>query len=147
MKVLLTAAVLMIGVITSACNTAPAPTEYEQAVAREEAIAANDVWHAAKLRGVAYRAIGQEPGWLLEMYTGDRIELSLDYGSDQRNYEYVEPRENETERSSFFELSNEDSILIQGTPCSDSMNGEQFETTVTLMLDERELKGCGRALY
>ncbi len=41
----------------------------------EEEIAARNVWHAAKLRGVAFRAIGQEPGWLLEMTTGEKILL------------------------------------------------------------------------
>ena len=30
----------------------------------EEEIAARNIWHAAKLRGVAFRAIGQEPGWV-----------------------------------------------------------------------------------
>jgi hypothetical protein len=31
----------------------------------EEAIAKRDVWHAAKLRGVYFLAIGLEPQWLL----------------------------------------------------------------------------------
>jgi len=30
----------------------------------EEEITVRNVWHAAKLRGVAFRAIGQEPGWV-----------------------------------------------------------------------------------
>ena len=57
----------------------------------EEEIAARDVWHAAKLRGVAFRAIGQEPGWLLEMSTGDKILLVTDYGQTRIEYAYVEP--------------------------------------------------------
>ena len=35
----------------------------------------DDVWHKAKLRGVAFRAIGQEPGWLLEITNGKEIVL------------------------------------------------------------------------
>lgn len=42
---------------------------------REQKIAKRDVWHAAKLRGVSFRAIGQEPGWLLEISNGEKIYL------------------------------------------------------------------------
>ena len=38
----------------------------------ESELASNDVWHAAKLRGVAFRARGQEPGWLLEIINGNQ---------------------------------------------------------------------------
>ncbi len=40
----------------------------------------DSVWHRAKLRGVAFRAIGQEPGWLLEITNGTEILLVTDYG-------------------------------------------------------------------
>jgi hypothetical protein len=48
----------------------------------EEEIAARNVWHAAKLRGVAFRAIGQEPGWLLEMTTGEKILGAGNWGAN-----------------------------------------------------------------
>ena len=38
------------------------------------------VWHEAKLRGVLFRAIGQEPGWLLEITDGSEILLVTGYG-------------------------------------------------------------------
>jgi len=38
----------------SACGA----KEANDPVAREQALAKNDVWHAAKLRGVAFRAVG-----------------------------------------------------------------------------------------
>jgi putative lipoprotein len=40
-----------------------------------------------RARGVDFRAIGQEPGWLLDMFR-DRVELSYDYG----NVEITAPR-------------------------------------------------------
>ncbi len=31
--------------------------------------------------------------------------------------------------------------------CQDTMSGESFETTVTVVLDGKELRRCGRALH
>jgi len=38
-------------------------------------------------------------------------------------------------------------IDIRGEPCTDFMSGESFEVSVTLFLDNKELHGCGRALF
>ena len=119
----------------------------EDPVAREQELAKNDVWHAAKLRGVAFRALGQEPGWLLEITNGEEILLVTDYGQNRNAYPYVEPQEDKTARRTLFQLDTETSVLLEGKPCSDSMSGEQFETTVTVKTATRTLSGCGRALF
>ena len=114
----------------------------------EEEIAARDVWHAAKLRGVAFRAIGQEPGWLLEMSTGDKILLVTDYGQTRIEYAYVEPEVFQAQRKSIFKVKpGEFTVTIEGINCTDSMSGEKFEVSVTVELNGKWLKGCGRALY
>jgi putative lipoprotein len=114
----------------------------------EEEIAARDVWHAAKLRGVAFRAIGQEPGWLLEMSTGDKILLVTDYGQTRTEYAYVEPEVFQAQRKSIFRVKpGEFTVTIEGINCTDSMSGENFEVSVTVELNGKRLKGCGRALY
>ena len=114
----------------------------------EEQIAARNVWHAAKLRGVAFRAIGQEPGWLLEMTTGEKILLVTDYGQTKTEYPYVEPDVYQDQRKSDF-LVRQDifKVTIEGIKCTDSMSGENFEVSVMIELDGKKLKGCGRALY
>ncbi len=114
----------------------------------EEEIAKNNVWHAAKLRGVAFRAIGQEPGWLLEMTTGEKILLVTDYGQTKTEYPYVEPEVYQDQRKSVF-LVRQDKfkVTIEGLKCTDSMSGENFEVSVMIELDGKKLKGCGRALY
>lgn len=114
----------------------------------EEELAARNVWHAAKLRGVAFRAIGQEPGWLLEMSTGDNILLVTDYGQTRTSYPYVEPEVFQDQHKSVFTVKqNEFSVTLEGLNCMDSMSGEQFEVSVTIELNGNQLKGCGRALY
>ena len=70
----------------------------------------------------AFRAVGQEPGWLLEISNGDEILLVSDYGSTRSSMPCVEP-------------------------CTDSMSGEEFEVSVTIKQTNRKLQGCGRALY
>ena len=55
-KMLITTLTLIL--LVASCD-AQERSDYESRVAEEEALAANDVWHAAKLRGVAFRAVGQ----------------------------------------------------------------------------------------
>ena len=113
----------------------------------EEQLATNNVWHAAKLRGVAFRAIGQEPGWLLEITNGEELLIKTNYGQDKQTFPYVEPREDKAARKTLFQLNGDNSVLIEGKSCTDSMSGEAFETTVTVNLDGQTYKGCGRALF
>ncbi len=114
----------------------------------EEEIAARSVWHAAKLRGVAFRAIGQEPGWLLEMTTGEKILLVTNYGRTKTEYPYVEPEVYQNQHKSVFVVSQDIfKLTIEGISCTDSMSGEKFEVSVLIELGGKKLKGCGRALY
>ena len=108
----------------------------------------DDVWHKAKLRGVAFRAIGQEPGWLLEIKNGEEILLVTDYGSTRTSMPYVEPIVYQEERRTQYVLEGYKTIVeIRGERCTDVMSGEEFEVTVTIKQTDRELQGCGRALF
>ena len=114
----------------------------------EEQIAARNVWHAAKLRGVAFRAIGQEPGWLLEMTTGEKILLVTNTGQTRTEYPYVEPEVFQDQRKSVFSVKQDElKVTIEGVNCTDSMSGEKFEVSVFIEFNGKALKGCGRALY
>ena len=106
------------------------------------------VWHQAKLRGVSFRAIGQEPGWLLEITGEAEILLVTGYGQTETSYPYVEPEVfPEERRTRFFISDHELEIIIDGKACRDSMSGEEFAVTVTIAVGEDHLSGCGRALY
>jgi putative lipoprotein len=131
----------------TACGSQEQEPVQEDPVAREQELAKNNVWHAAKLRGVAFRAIGQEPGWLLEITNGEEILLVTDYGKNKKTYPYVEPREDQATHKTVFQVNDNTSVLIEGKACSDSMSGESFEVTVTVTQGEKTLKGCGRALF
>jgi uncharacterized membrane protein len=135
----------LLGVISAllvACSSDVDPS------ARESELAAKDVWHKAKLRGVAFRAIGQEPGWLLEITNGEEILLVTDYGSTRTSMPYVEPVVYQEERRTQYVVGDYNTTIeIRGEPCTDTMSGESFEVSVTLFLNNKELHGCGRALF
>jgi putative lipoprotein len=114
----------------------------------EEAIAKRDVWHAAKLRGVSFRAIGQEPHWLLEITDDEKILLVTGYGQKRTIYPYVEPNVDQQQRRTVFSVKDQDlEIVIEGKDCSDIMSGENFAVSVFITLYDKQFKGCGRALH
>lgn len=108
----------------------------------------DNVWHRAKLRGVAFRAIGQEPGWLLEITHGTEILLVIDYGQNRNSYPYVDPVVYQEERRTQYVLEGYGIIVeIKGQRCTDIMSGEEFEVSVSIIMTDRQLEGCGRALF
>lgn len=119
----------------------------EDPVTREQELAKKDVWHAAKLRGVAFRAIGQEPGWLLEIKHSEEILIVTDYGQNSIVFPWVNPEEDKAARKTVFQVDADTSVLIEGKACTDSMSGEKFQTTVTVRTGAQALKGCGKALF
>ena len=138
-------AMLVTASLLVACSDEVDPVD---SVDREYELARNDVWHAAKLRGVAFRAIGQEPGWLLEITNGEEILLVTDYGERRTSMPYVEPVVYQDERRTQYVIDEYDTVVeIRGETCNDSMSGEQFEVTVIVQEADRELRGCGRAFF
>ena len=137
--------VLLLGL--TGCGSQEQDAAQEDPVKREQELAKSNVWHEAKLRGVAFRAIGQEPGWLLEIKNGEEILVVTNYGQNRNLFPYVDPREDKAARKTVFQVDADSSVLIEGKPCRDSMSGESFDTTVTVTLGEQVFKGCGRALF
>ena len=108
------------------------------------------VWEGAKLRGISYRAIGQEPPWILEIHRENGFLLVTRYGENKQQFPYVEPLTDVTQRaSSYTSEANGESITItiQGGKCEDSMSGEAFSSGVEISWREQSLRGCGRALH
>ena len=138
--------ILAMGTLTvAACD----PVDQDiDSVAEFDESSITSVWHKARLRGVSFRAIGQEPGWLLEMTTGVSILLVTDTGQTRTEYPYVEPEVFQDQRKSVFSVKQgELKVTIEGVNCTDSMSGEKFEVSVFIEFNGNVLKGCGRALY
>jgi putative lipoprotein len=108
------------------------------------------IWEHAKLSGVDFRATGNEPGWVLEISERTRIDLSYDYGASRIQANAAEPVDDQQAMRTTWEASVDDLQLrleISAVACTDSMSGEQFESTVVIYLGDRQLNGCGRPLH
>jgi putative lipoprotein len=111
------------------------------------------VWEDAKLNGVDFRAVGNEPGWYLEIYdkgAPERIDLVTDYGQDfytfpdvQRETRQSPPQTRYLARIGAHRLE----VTLEPGGCRDNMSGEAFETRVTIRLGTRIYAGCGRPLH
>ncbi|MFN3596969.1 MAG: COG3650 family protein [Rubricoccaceae bacterium] len=133
-----------------------APTAAESARSAESAVTASadgpegaaSPWEAARARGVAFRAVGQEPGWVLEVYNDSLVVLEADYGTDR----LAMPIRATLVTGNEFSFDGRPdgrmlSVVAVEAPCRDTMSGEAYPATVTVRLDgERSLQGCGRAL-
>ncbi len=137
--------IVMMLLMASACVAQGGSPEADKSF-DEESI--DNVWHKAKLRGVAFRAIGQEPGWLLEIVNGEEILLITDYGQTRNSYPYVEPVVYQEERRTQYVLESYGvTVEIRGQRCTDVMSGEVFEVSVSIIMTDKRLEGCGRALF
>lgn len=105
-------------------------------------------WEEAKKRGIEFRAVGQEPGWVLEL-KGDKLDLVTDYGQTricaQLDEAEVDPK---TGTKSYHALTDALTlkINIQNKLHYDSMSGEPFPATVTIQINGRQYQGGGRWL-
>lgn len=112
---------------------------------------AKAIWEHAKLTGVDFRALGNEPSWVLEIVKGNTIIFSNFYAKIHMYvFQKTEPEVDQSARKTVYKVSNEGHVLtvtIIGTSCQDTMSGESFESRVIVELDDKLFNGCGKALH
>jgi len=113
-----------------------------------EGVRADTPWEEARLLGADFRAVGQEPGWLLDLDREQSIRFVGDYGSIRLATPVPEPVHDGTGTVTYRARTeaHDLTVVIRRTPCQDVMSGEAFTHAVTVHLDGRELEGCGREL-
>lgn len=104
------------------------------------------IWEHAKLNGADFRAVGNEPGWQLLIMAAEKMILVSDYGHTRIEQALPEALSDPDSRTTRW-MGDRFELEVSGRSCIDDMSGEQFESTVTVYLDEQALKGCGRALH
>jgi len=123
--------------------------EYEGEAYRCGVDAARSVWEDAKLRGVDFRGVGNEPGWLLEI-DPERLVFVYDYGTRRVEVPRPEPTTDDAAARSVYTTEAEAwpfTVTLSGEECHDVMSGEAFETTVQVVWGPRTFDGCGRSLH
>jgi putative lipoprotein len=102
-------------------------------------------WQEAADRGVDFRAVGQEPGWFLEIDRGKQIRLVYDYAEHEMVTQAPAPMTKGT--STVYDVMADAKHLvvqIEEASCRDGMSGEAFPRAVTVTIGTRTLRGCGR---
>jgi putative lipoprotein len=107
---------------------------------------ARDPWHAARLRGVAFRAVGNEPGWLVEVLPAQRLSVQLDYGV--RRLALPAPAPVQKDGATVWATGGDAPVTLRARrgACTDAMSGEAFEASAELVVDGKTYTGCGRFL-
>jgi len=110
------------------------------------------VWEDARLSGVDFRAVGNEPGWYLEIREGTpfaAIDLVADYGNLYYSFPNgrLEPGPREGSLRYAAALgAHRIVVTLEPAECRDAMSGERFETAVEVRIDHDTYRGCGRRL-
>ncbi len=103
-------------------------------------------WTQAATRGIAFRAVGSEPGWLVEIGAGQAppLHATLDYGQRDVDVTQMHPAvrgfEGKTTDGTTVTLE-----IVRNT-CRDGMSGESFEAGATLVVGDASYHGCGAYL-
>ena len=110
----------------------------------------SSIWEHAKLNGVDFRALGNEPGWVLEVRLQERLDLSYDYGAQSLSLPIVLTRSGKDSRQTW--LTGRDGevemqVSLEGVECHDTMSDEVFPTRVRVEVADRVFSGCGRPLH
>ena len=109
---------------------------------------AADPWQAAALLGVDVRALGQEPGWSVEVVQGEWLRV-VQAGAGAMLVVRDPERERTGSGATVYTGEADGQRLrlrLTEAGCTDSMSGESHPLTATLTLDGRQLRGCARRL-
>jgi uncharacterized membrane protein/membrane-bound inhibitor of C-type lysozyme len=104
-------------------------------------------WEDARRRGVDFRAVGNEPGWHLEIQSGRQLLYVGDYGMERVLLD--DPgQERVGDRRVYHAVGkgNDLRVEISDDGCTDTMKGDTFPSSVLLHLNGVEYRGCGMDL-
>lgn len=104
-------------------------------------------WDDARARGIGFRGIGTEPGWLVEVGRGDTpaLHAELDYGERK-----IDIARTEAAGGGFRGRTGDGvpvSLAIAKQTCSDGMSDTVYPASATLTVGDKTYQGCGRFLF
>ena len=93
--------------------------------------------------------MGNEPDWLLEIYSGHKVVFERNPGRDRYLFMPSAPEIDQAGGVTRYRLHSREHrllVMLREKPCEDTHSGEVFEMTVTIIFDARPLAGCGMSL-
>lgn len=110
----------------------------------EDTLPAISTYRNKRRSGVDFIAMGNEPGWTLDV-DFDNIMYFKSINGDSISFPTPDAEENGKKQT--FETDTDAGsfkISIIEEPCSDNMSGEEFTHAVYVVTDKQEFQGCGR---
>jgi putative lipoprotein len=142
---------LLLVAALAACSPAP-EAKLEPQAASANAMTAlpaeTPSWATARAAGVDFRAVGQEPGWMLDIYTRGPMVLEWSYGEHRIALPLTEAQAAD-EGVTRYETRTEEhqvAITIRRAPCQDVMSGEAYPARVEVTVNGETLTGCGKSV-
>ena len=119
-----------------------------QCVQQDAPPQAGSPWDAAKKRGIAFRAIGNEPGWLLEVGPGDAptLHAELDYGARKVDVAQAQSLSGLMGYAGAAADGTKVRVVLERKPCSDGMSDATYPVDAMLDVGGTAYRGCGRFL-
>lgn len=110
--------------------------------------AVTSVWDEAAALGATFRAVGQEPGWMVLVHPTRGIRYIGQYGEERVLAAPTTPVTDGAGTTTWLATSASGTIGItaEARPCADGMSGEQMTHTVAVSFGGRAVHGCGRML-
>lgn len=105
-------------------------------------------WEQAKARGIVFRGIGNEPGWLVEVGTSatPALHAELDYGERKIDIAHAQPLSGATGYTGATSDGVEVKLQLQRGDCSDGMSDQTYPVSAKLSVGDKTYAGCGRFL-
>lgn len=103
----------------------------------------------ARVRGVTFRGIGNEPGWLLEIGPAGRLMFEDGYGSMRLIFESLPPRNDSPPGVTVHESTSSAQrlkVTLRLQTCADTMSDETFPYAVDIEINGVKRRGCGLSL-
>jgi len=91
----------------------------------------------------AFRATGNEPGWLAQVSAGPTPTLRVETGYGEQTFDVVAPTQGKDGWSGKAADGTDIKVSFQRTVCHDDMSGQAFGATVMLTVGARQYHGCG----
>ncbi|MDI9240133.1 YbaY family lipoprotein [Lysobacter sp. LF1] len=105
-------------------------------------------WDAARARNIAFRAVGNEPGWLVEVGHGETppLHAQLDFGARNIDIAQTQPIKDGLGFTGQTANGTQVELHIENTRCQDPMSGAVFEASARLSAGGKTYHGCGAFL-
>jgi putative lipoprotein len=142
---------LIAAIALSACNSDKLPSTEAVPAPAEPLIPATaqaSPWEQARARGISFRGVGNEPGWLVEVGAGETpaLHADLDYGERKIDVARAQPLPGATGYEGTASDGAEVKLQLQREECNDGMSDQSYPISAKLSVDGKTYAGCGRFL-